>query len=314
MYLVIPAISAAGLLYGAYYIEVASKPPAFPNVQVGLPPTSPFPETISGTGIIEANSRNIDIGSNLSGVVVEVHVTEGQMVKQGDPLFRLDDRSAKANYFEQQNAVASAKAQIEEAKTLAADQKDQLTRAELLKTGVSITVDRLERLRFAAQTATAKLRVAKANLVAAESRWNSAGIELQKLTVNAPIDGRILKANIHPGEYVQAGAKTPPIVLGNDKPLYIRVSIDENDLWRFKEDSAAEGALRSNRAVRFPLHFVRSVPYVIPKTSLTGLNSERVDTRVLEVLYSIGETESPLFIGQQVDVFIAVGDKQEDSR
>jgi hypothetical protein len=54
---------------------------------------------------------------------------------------------------------------------------------------------------------------------------------------------------------------------------------------------------------------VRVEPYVVPKQSLTGDNRERVDTRVLQVVYAV-EGESPdLFVGQQVDVFIDVGDR-----
>jgi hypothetical protein len=50
---------------------------------------------------------------------------------------------------------------------------------------------------------------------------------------------------------------------------------------------------------------VRVEPYVIPKQSLTGDNSERVDTRVLQVIYALPEKmASPLYVGQQMDVYI----------
>jgi hypothetical protein len=53
---------------------------------------------------------------------------------------------------------------------------------------------------------------------------------------------------------------------------------------------------------------VRVEPYVIPKQSLTGDNRERVDTRVLQVVYAVEGDATDLFVGQQVDVFIDVGD------
>ena len=56
---------------------------------------------------------------------------------------------------------------------------------------------------------------------------------------------------------------------------------------------------------------MRVEPYVIPKQSLTGDNRERVDTRVLQVVYAVEEDSPQLFVGQQVDVFIEVGDRTE---
>ncbi|MDR4472557.1 MAG: hypothetical protein MRJ92_07865 [Nitrospira sp.] len=53
-----------------------------------------------------------------------------------------------------------------------------------------------------------------------------------------------------------------------------------------------------------PLTFVRIEPYIVPKKSLTGENTERVDTRVLQVIYRFERSAFPVYTGQQVDVFI----------
>ena len=53
---------------------------------------------------------------------------------------------------------------------------------------------------------------------------------------------------------------------------------------------------------------MRVEPYVVPKKSLTGDNTERVDTRVLQVIYAMDVTDRPIYVGQQMDVFIDVGD------
>ena len=52
------------------------------------------------------------------------------------------------------------------------------------------------------------------------------------------------------------------------------------------------------------LRFVRIEPFVIPKRSLTGDSAERVDTRVLQIIFELDRPEVPLYVGQQVDVFI----------
>jgi hypothetical protein len=55
---------------------------------------------------------------------------------------------------------------------------------------------------------------------------------------------------------------------------------------------------------KIPLTFVRIEPYVVPKKSLTGENTERVDTRVLQIIYRFDRPPFPVYAGQQVDVFI----------
>jgi hypothetical protein len=63
--------------------------------------------------------------------------------------------------------------------------------------------------------------------------------------------------------------------------------------------------LKGDPSVAFPLEFVRVEPYIIPKVSLTGAGTERVDTRVLQVIFSLERPENPpIYVGQQVDVFI----------
>ena len=53
-----------------------------------------------------------------------------------------------------------------------------------------------------------------------------------------------------------------------------------------------------------PLRFVRIEPYVTTKKSLTGDSTERVDTRVLQVIYQFDQSKIPVYVGQQMDVFI----------
>jgi HlyD family secretion protein len=55
---------------------------------------------------------------------------------------------------------------------------------------------------------------------------------------------------------------------------------------------------------------VRFEPYVVPKMSLTGDSTERVDTRVLQVIYSFERGNLPIYIGQQMDIYIDASFKQ----
>ena len=115
----------------------------------------------------------------------------------------------------------------------------------------------------------------------------------------------VLQVNLRPGEFVGTPPNQPLIVLGDIDVLHVRVDIDENDIHRFRPGMKALAKLRGDPSRELPLRFVRVEPYVIPKKSLTGDNIERVDTRVLQVIYSVDAKETGLYVGQQVDVFLS---------
>ncbi len=304
----LPILAVLGLGLGLYFAAVLANPSEPPPQQLGLPPESPYTHTVSGSGLVEANTRNIALGVPTGGLVSDVRVTEGDEVAAGDVLVRLDDRALQADRAVQEQNVALVGAQRTEAEVHRADAYDQLHRAERLKAGLSVSEDRLARLRFSAQSADTALASMKAQQALAEARLAAAQVAINERLITAPVAGRILKVNVTLGAYIAPQTNTAALVLGNDDPLYVRVSVDENDLWRLQPGAKATGALRSHAAIGFPLTFVRIEPYVIPKTSLTGSLSERVDTRTMDVLFKVEPSPDgrawPLYIGQQVDVFI----------
>ena len=151
------------------------------------------------------------------------------------------------------------------------------------------------------QTAQADLNVAHTSLQTSQTNFDL-------LTVRAPIDCEILQINVHPGEFAQSGSLSTPLMLvGNVKDMHVRINIDENDAWRFDPGAPAIAYLRGNSSFRIELAFDHLEPYVLPKRSLTGDSSERVDIRVLQPIYKF-KSKPPIavYIGQQVDVFIEV--------
>src|SRR5262249_13005537 len=87
-------------------------------------------------------------------------------------------------------------------------------------------------------------------------------------------------------------------------PLHVRVDIDENDAWRFHEGAVATASVRGNCDIGTPLQFEYVEPYVVPKHSLTGEATERVDTRVMQVVFSFERGDLPIQVAEQMDVFI----------
>lgn len=302
---IIPVLALLGLVAGVWFTQEHGKPANPPPNQLSTPPSTPYEQTVSGLGIVEANSRNIEVGSFLSGIVDGVMVKEGDAIHKGAPLFRLDDRQAKAALTVFEKEIATAAANIDVASAQLADAKDKLNRSEQLKAGTTVSVGKLQEQRFAVKTADATLKQAIAKHKATLAEREQAQVTLDQQTVRSPIEGRVLKTNITPGEYIVAGnVKPPPMLIGADRPLYLRVDIDENDAWRFTADAKASASLRSNKDISFPLEFVRIEPYVQPKVNINGDQTERVDTRVLQVIYSFDPGEKPVYIGQQMDVFI----------
>jgi multidrug resistance efflux pump len=266
----------------------------------------------------------------------------GQHVKAGDPLFRIDDREKTAELKVRQAMLADATAALErleamprpeelpaaearskEAKADWDNWEQQWARSEKLVTDRAISEEEfLERKQSAMQArerynrAVADLnllkagswepdkRVAKSAVERAQAQLNQAQTDLDRLIVRALVDGEVLKVNVRPGEYVGATAGQALIALGSVTQLHVRVDIDEYDIPRFIPNAPARATLKGQATDFFPLKFVRIEPYVVPKKSLTGDNTERVDTRVLQVIYAIDTTGKRLFVGQQLDVFI----------
>ena len=147
--------------------------------------------------------------------------------------------------------------------------------------------------------------VARSAVARVESQVKQIETELDRLTVRALVEGDVLQVSVHPGEFVGAPpASAALVVLGNVRKLHVRVDIDEYDIHRFSIDAPARASLKGQPKTNLPLTFVRVEPYVVPKKSLTGDNTERVDTRVLQVIYSIDAGNQRLFVGQQLDVFV----------
>ena len=145
----------------------------------------------------------------------------------------------------------------------------------------------------------------EAVLGSASAQVEQIKIEIERRTIRAPVSGRILQIKTQLGEFATSGVlSTPLMLLGDDTRLHVRVDIDENDAWRVRPEAPAMAFVRGNPDLKTPLKFERFEPYVVPKISLTGESTERTDTRVLQVIYSFDPAALPVYVGQQMDVFI----------
>lgn len=308
---VLVLLAVLGIAGGVGYVLKGSTPPPVAE-PVSAPAVPPYASYIAGSGMIEASTRNIAVGTPVGGIAAEIFVAVGDGVRKGDALFRIDGRDLEAQLAVREAAAVAAHAQIVEAQASLAQARDQLKRAEGLAPGNAISIQDLANRRFGEQIAQAKLGTARAAFDSADAQVQETKSNIARLTVRAPVDGEVLQLNLRSGEYAQTGLlATPLMLLGDTAVLHVRVDIDENDAWRLKPGMPAKAFLRGNGAIGFDLTFTYVEPYVLPKTELSGASAERVDTRVLQAVYSVRKDDLPIYVGQQVDVYVATPAEQE---
>jgi HlyD family secretion protein len=305
-------LAACGLALWSVMAQQPHRPMINPTVS---PPLQPLDSVamlpghdagfIGAVGLVESASEEVAIGTYLPGVVSNVLVAEGDSVARGTPLFVIDDRQVRAQLAIWEARVATARAKVTAAEVRMRDEQGQLVRAAKLKRGTSISDDALERRQFAADAARADLAVARQEAAELEANVAEVRVQLAQHTIESPLDATVLQVNLRPGEYAAAGSlPTPLMLLGRLDELHLRVDVDEADIGRFAPEACAWASPRGRPEVRAKLRFLRNELVVVPKRSLTSAVSERVDTRVLQLLYRVQERKNRFLVGQQADVFI----------
>lgn len=337
----LPWLAAASFALATYLVWIG-RPQTVEASPIAAPPASVFANQVAATGIVEPASENIAISTPVPGLIAAVHVSVGQDVVAGQPLFALDDRDLQAVLSVRRAELDAArrerdrlqqmprpedlpplKARVQEAAEALNDARVQLKLIEAVDDERAIRQEDLLRRRIAVKAAEARLGSARAELArieagawdaeialasavvaTAEQRLAQTEVDIDRLTIRAPRIGRVLQLNARVGEYAAAGPlPTPLVVFGDVRQLHVRADVDENEAAAVKREAQVSASPRGNAGQRYPLEFVRVEPAVVPKRQLTGAAAERVDTRVLQVIYRIAG-EAPLYVGQQMDVFI----------
>ena len=344
-FIILPIISVLGIGLAVYLVYKQSRPA--PNAPPsGQPTKSPFSNRVAGSGLVEPATEIMNIGTSISGTVQSISVKEGQLLKKGDILFTIDQRdtvaqlgAAKAKLEVATRKVEQLKSMprvedVDRAKAIVAQRQSALDDATLrlqrlnaVEDQSAISANEKPTRMFELNLTTARLAEAQSELAklmkgtypedlavaVAEAKVADADVgmlqtDLAQSEVKAPIDGTVLRVNARAGEFAAAGTlREGLVVMGQLTPLHIRVDVDELDAWRFDPNGKAVAVLRGGKIVEFPIEYVRTVPVVIPKRTLTGENSERIDTRVMEMIYRFQQDNPQVLPGQLLDVYIDSG-------
>ncbi len=333
-------MSVIGILFIVTFLWQDSQEGPINTVDHTFRPFSPYKSYITGVGIVEASSGNISIGSPVNRIVDKVEVKAGQKVKAGQVLFRLESCDLKAELRSQrlayENALANLKkleslprpqdliaaaADLKTAEIQLAQAKSQYRRVEGLQTAGAMSAEEVDRRYFNSQEAEAKIQktnadfeklkagawlpdveIAKLQVEQAQAAIEQVKANIERTIIVSPIDATVLQVKIHEGEFPPIG--TPSMIIGNTDILHLRVNINQFDTSLFDKKAAATAYLQGNAEVHFPLDFVKLEPYLVPKQNISNDVSEKIDTRVLQAIYSFKEEEKSIFVGQQMDVFI----------
>ena len=288
----LPAVALLGAAIAVYAVIDMNRPVATPP-QAAPTVTAPFASYVAGTGITETGRGNVAIGTAVFGVVSELYVRVGDPVAAGDPLFKIDDRALQAR-------LAVARAKVTEAEAALAKPRHRLEFLSRLQhtDNSAVSAQMISDVRDDANAAESVLGSAKAEAAQID-------VDIARCLVHAPRSGRILQINTRVGEYVEGGGQAKPLMLlGDDARVYLRVDIDENDAWRVRPEASARAYVRGNPKLQATLRFEYIEPVLAPKTALTGQSTERSDVRVLQAIYSFERSALPVYLGQQMDVFV----------
>lgn len=244
-------------------------------------------------------------------------------------------RLARAKAQPRSEEVPPLQAMVARAEAFLADQQQQLDELTTAGRGAAATQMEIDRRTFAVEmakaertraladlalkragawapdilVAEAEVAQARAGVRQAEAAISALTIRIDRLIVRSPINGTVLKRNVEPGQYAATGSGSggaqASAVVGDLRSLRVRARVDEEDAPLLRDGAKAAARVRGLTAETIPLKWMWVEPLAQPKTDLTGSNIERVDTRVVEVLFQIdGTPKSRLFPGQVVDVYI----------
>jgi HlyD family secretion protein len=302
--LVLAVVGLTAGLVGAYVFGLHATPqsPAF------NPASNPYAKGVYAEGIVESyqnNGEDINIFPNISGTVIDIPVHEGQWVRKGTVLMRFDDSVQKATVEASKAQVAYARAQLRN------------VRDELAKDEASYRLDPKSISKYTLDDAINAVKMAANNLNVNAKNYMSAKALLTWYTIAAPTDSKVLAINAAVGSYVVTSQGTydtytqgfdPVIVMGSSSDyVSVRCYIDEILINRLKlgPQMQAQMFIRGTDT-GVPLEYVRVQPYVSPKIELSDERLERVDVRVLPVIFRFKRSKDlSVYPGLLVDVYVA---------
>jgi len=214
--------------------------------------------TVTATGTLEP-TEEVEVSSELSGMIRKVLVDNNDPVAQGQVLAELDTDKLNAQVTRAQAVQTAAKARVKEAEAALAEARRTFQRnSELARKNV-VSERELDVARSAFERAAASLESARADVVVAEADLELRETDLKKACICSPISGVVLRRNIDPGQTVAATLQAPTLftLAGDLAAMELRVDVDEADISLVEEGQAARFAVDAYPDRTFPARITK---------------------------------------------------------
>ncbi len=222
--------NGSGAVAAAAAASAASAPRPPQTVSVYVAQTRDVPVTVESAGTVVALDT-VDVRPQITGTIADVFIKDGQFVKEGQPLFRLDDRADRAN-------LDKARAQLLRNQASMADLERQLKRQQELRAQNFISQSVVD-------TAQANVEAQRAAIAADVAAVRSAEVSLSYTTINATLSGRTGTVNVNRGSLVQPAAASLVMVNINQiDPIGVSFAIPESQLAAVLRASGGGGGPR----------------------------------------------------------------------
>jgi HlyD family secretion protein len=192
-------------------------------------------QTVGATGTLQA-VVTVQVGSQVSGTIKELHADFNSVVKKGQVIARLDPESFQARVAQARANVVTAQANVDKAQAGIEDAKQKYQRAQQLSAQQLLPAADLETAKSNYESAVAQLSAARAAVTQAQASLKQAEVDMQYTVISAPIDGVVIARNVDIGQTVAASFQAPVLfVIANDLTrMQVNASVDESDVGKLK--------------------------------------------------------------------------------
>ncbi|MEW6379260.1 MAG: efflux RND transporter periplasmic adaptor subunit [bacterium] len=214
--------------------------------------------TVTATGTLEPTNQ-VDVGSELSGIVKSVEADYNDRVTAGQVLARLDTEKLNARVTQSRAALESARAKVLQARATVAEALSRLDRLKQLYQLSNHKVpsqNDLDAAEAAVKRGQADEASARALVAEARAELEAYQTDLSKAVIRSPINGLVLKRSVEPGQTVAASLQAPVLfVLAEDlTQMELHVDVDEADVGQVTEGQEATFTVDAFPDRRFPAH------------------------------------------------------------
>lgn len=256
---------------------------------------------VSATGTLQPLTQ-VEVSSELSGVVRSVAVAENQRVAQGDVLAELDTTRIVAQIERAEANVTAAQARVTDADVTLRETEQTLTRTRQLSQRGMATEQALETAVAAHERARSAVAVAAANLAVAEAELKLQQADLAKSTIYAPIDGIVLSRAVNTGQTVASSMQAPIlfVIAENLETMELKAAVDEADIGAVAAGQKARFTVDAFPQRRFDAE-IRDISYASEVTEGVVTYQARLNVDNAELLLRPGMTATVDIVTREAD-------------